>query len=61
MPVLVNPVLRPNEVATVDLKQRDYVIDGVNGFDFVQTGEEGVPVTVNPVLMKNEVADADLK
>jgi len=53
VPVLVNPVLRPNEVGTADLKQRDYILDGVDGFDFLQTKAEGVPVTVNPVLLVN--------
>jgi len=57
---LINPVLRPNEVATVDLRQRDYILDGVDGFDFLQTKAEGVPVTVNPVLRTNEAATSDL-
>lgn len=52
--------MRPNEVATVDLRQRDYVLDGVDGFDFLQTKAEGVPVTVNPVLRTNEAAASDL-
>jgi len=60
VPVFINPVLRPNEVATVDLRQRDYVLDGVDGFDFLQTKAEGVPVTVNPVLRTNEAAASDL-
>ena len=33
----VNPVLIPNEAANEDLYQRDIVIDGVNGFNYVQT------------------------
>jgi len=53
----------PNEASNVDLKQRDYVIDGVNGFDFVQLDNlqrpidettlmvKGVPITVNPESM----------
>jgi len=60
VPVLINPVLRPNEVATVDLRQRDYILDGVDGFDFLQTKAEGVPVTVNPDLRTNEAATSDL-
>lgn len=64
MPVWNDPVqLLPNEVADVDLKQRDYIVDGVNGFDFVQLDNlqrpidettlmvKGVPITVNPESM----------
>jgi len=38
-PVGVNPTLVPNDMADADLEQRNYVIDGVNGFDLVQTGD----------------------
>jgi len=60
VPVFVQPTLMVNEVADVDLKQRDFIIDGMNGIDFVQTKEEGVPVFVNPTLMPNEAVDVDL-
>lgn len=50
-----------NEMADVDLKQKDYILDGINGIDFVQTKAEGVPVFVNPTLMSNECPDCDLK
>ena len=50
-----------NEVADVDLMQKDYIIDGINGIDFVQTKSEGVPVLIEPRLMTNEMADVDLK
>ena len=49
-----------NEMADVDLMQRDYILDGINGIDFVQTKTEGVPVLIEPTLMKNEMTDADL-
>jgi hypothetical protein len=63
IPVWNDPVqLMTNEVAGVDLKQKDYIIDGLNGIDFVQTKAEGVPVWNDPVqLLTNEVADVDLK
>lgn len=62
VPVWNDPVqLRVNEVADVDLKQKDYILDGINGIDFVQTKAEGVPVYVNPTLLPNEAADVDLK
>ena len=35
-PVLVDPVLMTNSEAKTDLNQRNIVIDGVNGFDFLQ-------------------------
>jgi len=36
VPVYVNPTLIPNELATADLGQRDFIVDGVNGYDLVQ-------------------------
>lgn len=56
---MVQPTLLRNEAADIDLNQKDYVIDGVDGFAFVQQSEQGVPVYVNPKLMKNEMADFD--
>jgi hypothetical protein len=35
VPVFVNPVLIPNEAADVDLGMRNWVMDGVNGYDLV--------------------------
>lgn len=73
VPVLVNPKLLPNLAADMDLRQRDYIMDGVNGYDFVQLDDEsrpedatvlqvnGVPVLVNPKLMTNEMGDVDLR
>jgi hypothetical protein len=43
-----------------DLMQRDYIVDGINGIDFVQTKTEGVPVLIEPTLLKNEMTEADL-
>lgn len=64
IPVLVDPVLMENEEADSDLEMRNFVIDGVNGFDLTQMGEidnspedqveiqtEGVPVLVHPESM----------
>lgn len=57
VPVLVRPKLLPNEAADIDLRQRDYIIDGVNGYDFVQLSdsipEDNVTLQVNgvPVLV----------
>lgn len=61
VPVFVEPTLMVNEMADIDLKQKDYILDGINGIDFVQTKTEGVPVFVEPTLMVNEVSDVDLK
>lgn len=63
VPVTVDPHnLLVNEMADADLKQRDFIIDGINGIDFVQTKSEGVPVTVDPKdLLVNECPDCDLK
>jgi hypothetical protein len=40
-----------NEAFATDLKQRNIMMDGVNGYDFVQTKAEGIPVLVNPESM----------
>lgn len=63
VPVLMEPQhLMVNEMADADLKQRDFIVDGINGIDFVQTKAEGVPVLMEPQhLLVNEMADADLK
>lgn len=62
VPVLVNPVLMKNEVADADLGMRNWVIEGVNGYDLTQIKAEGVPVLVNPEseLLKNEVGSLRL-
>ena len=57
VPVYVQPTLLKNEAAEVDLKQRNYVIEGVDGFAFTQIDADGVPVYVKPKLLKNEMAD----
>lgn len=72
VPVLVSPKLLPNEAADMDLRQRGYIMDGVDGYDFVQLNDNvpdddmvlqvnGVPVLVNPKLLTNEAADIDLR
>jgi hypothetical protein len=35
--VLIDPVLIANTMGSSDLQQKDYIIDGLNGIDFVQT------------------------
>merc|ERR1719263_939369 len=68
VPVFVNPKLLPNTAENMDLRQRDYVIDGVNGYEFVQLEDNieddtitlqvnGVPVTVNPESMMFKDSD----
>lgn len=71
VPVYVNPTLLENEVADVDLNQRDYIVgDGMNGIDFVQLDNlqrpidettvmvKGVPITVNPESMMRTDTEA---
>jgi hypothetical protein len=40
VPVLVQPTLLKNTMSDVDLFQRNFIIEGVNGFDFVQEDED---------------------
>lgn len=52
-------------MGTTDLRLRDQIIDGVNGYDYVQTEATGVPVFVNPESMiaemgGNQMASASL-
>lgn len=37
VPVFVDPMIQKNNMAEEDIGQRDYIIDGLNGIDFVQT------------------------
>jgi len=60
VPVLIEPKLLKNDCEDCDLKQKDYILDGINGIDFVQTKSEGVPVFVEPKLLKNDCEDCDL-
>jgi hypothetical protein len=58
----------PNDMATADIGQRDFVIDGVNGFDFVQLDDDveesvvlqvnGTPITVNPETLLRSNTEA---
>jgi hypothetical protein len=72
VPVLVSPKLLTNEAGDLDLRLRDVIMEGVNGYDFVQLNDEapedntvlqvnGVPVLVNPKLLENTMGDADLR
>jgi hypothetical protein len=69
---LVSPKLLTNEAGELDLRLRDVIMDGVNGYDLVQLNDNvpedntvlqvnGVPVLVNPKLLENESADVDLR
>jgi hypothetical protein len=69
---LVSPKLLTNEAGELDLRLRDVIMDGVNGYDLVQLSDNvpedntvlqvnGVPVLVNPKLLENESADVDLR
>jgi hypothetical protein len=40
VPVLVQPKLLPNQAADIDLRQRDIIMDGVDGYAFVQLDDE---------------------
>jgi len=44
VPVFVNPTIIPNQMAHEDLEQKDYTIDGVNGFDFLQQSDQWMDV-----------------
>lgn len=70
----MSPKLLTNEMGTVDLRLRDVIMEGVNGYDFVQLEDDlnrpedqtvlqvnGVPVLVNPKLLKNEMGTTDLR
>ena len=72
VPVLVMPKLLPNLAADMDLRQRGYIMDGVDGYEFVQLKDDvpedntvlqvnGVPVFVNPKLLVNTAGDVDLR
>ena len=68
----MNPTLIQNEMTDADLGQRNYIIDGVNGYDLTQLNAQvdesmtlqvnGVPVLVHPesMLMTNEMAATKL-
>jgi len=48
VPVFVDPSLINNDMSDADMQQRDYIIDGVNGIDLVQTeDEEDGSITMN--------------
>ena len=55
VPVLIEPKLLKNEAEDADLSQRDYIIDGINGIDFVQTEEASTPVDDTVTLYINGV------
>jgi len=72
VPVLVMPKLLPNLAGDMDLRQRGYIIDGVDGYDLVQLKDDvpaddmvlqvnGVPVFVKPKLLVNTAGDIDLR
>jgi len=72
VPVLVSPKLLQNEAGGLDLRQRGYIMDGVDGYDFVQLKDDvpednmvlqvnGVPVLVSPKLLENEMGGVDLR
>ena len=58
--MFVKPALIPNSAGDADLGQRDLMIDGVNGFDFIQLN--GIPVLVNPesIIVANTEAATNL-
>lgn len=52
VPVLVQPKLLPNEAADIDLRQRDIIMDGVDGYAFVQLTDEEKPIADMDSLQK---------
>jgi len=49
---LVQPKLLPNEAADIDLRQRDIIMDGVDGYAFVQLTDEEKPIADMDSLQK---------
>jgi len=49
---LVQPKLLPNEAANIDLRQRDIIIDGVDGYAFLQLNDEEKPLGDMETLQK---------
>lgn len=60
VPVLIQPRLLTNHMSEADLGARNQIIDGINGYDYLQIEEEGVPVFIQPKLLTNHMADVDL-
>ena len=71
VPVYVHPILLENEAADIDLRQRDIILDGVNGYEFTQLDSQpdesvvlqvrGVPVYVNPESMMFQPTDNQMQ
>ena len=72
VPIFVTPKLLENEAADVDLRQRDIILDGVNGYEFAQLDSSqpddeivlqvrGVPVHVNPESMMFKPSDNQME
>jgi hypothetical protein len=58
VPVLVDPVLIKNQMTDADLSQKDYIIDGLNGIDFLQTKAENVlPKDVTVLQVNGEAVN----
>lgn len=63
VPVLMEPhYLLSNQALDMDLNQRDFIVEGVNGIGFMQLEEEGVPVLMEPHnLLSNQLESEDLR
>ena len=63
VPVMMEPHnLLSNQALDIDLNQRDFIVEGVNGIGFVQLEEQGVPVLMEPHnLLTNQLESEDLK
>ena len=57
---MIQPKLLANDMGDVDLHQRNFIVEGMDGIAFVQTKEEGVPVFIQPKLMENKMGETDL-
>jgi hypothetical protein len=53
VPVYVDPVIMKNNLGESDLQQREYIIDGISGIDFVQTDAQKDETIVMNVDGKN--------
>jgi hypothetical protein len=47
VPVFIDPALQQNAMGDADLQQREYIIDGLSGIDFVQTRDEDDNLNIN--------------
>ena len=59
VPVLVQPKLLPNDAADVDLRLRDQILDGVNGYDYVQLADSKEKKAPGPPAADEDLSGLD--